>query len=60
MCLGAKWGAVAIRFNGNHLRIYVSPIREYLVSAITASIVDFDNKLYVFKKEGVIDWYFWT
>ena len=57
MCLGAKWGAVAIRYNGNHLRIYVSPVREYLVSAITSSIVDFDKRLNVFKKDGVIDWY---
>ena len=57
MCTGWKWAAIATLYRGTEMRIYLLSPDAAVQDKIAADVIDFQNRIDLFKKDGVTDWY---
>jgi len=57
MCTGYKWSAIGTLYRGTELRIYLMAADPVMQSKIRADVLDFAERLAVFERDGVADWY---
>jgi predicted phage-related endonuclease len=53
----AKWGAVAVLYQGTVLRIFLFEPHKQTLETIKAAVLEFQNKLEKYKATGEIDYY---
>ena len=53
MCTDLKWGAVAVLYGGNQLRVFLFHRHEKTIEAIEREVLDFERRLH----EDPVDWY---
>ncbi len=57
MCSGYKWGAVATLYQGSEYRLYLYNIDEKVQDEITKSVLLFQEKIDLYNRDGVTDYY---
>lgn len=57
MCTGYTWSAIATLYRGTELRIYIAAADAAVQEKIKADIFDFEERLGVWERDGVMDWY---
>lgn len=55
--IGAKWGAVATLYRGTALRVYLFAPHPGTLEAISAAVLDFQERLDAFRETGAVDYY---
>jgi hypothetical protein len=57
MCTGYIWSAIATLYRGTELRIYIAAADAAVQEKIKADVFDFEERLGVWERDGVMDWY---
>ena len=57
MCLGVKWSALAILYQGVHHKVYVYKENKEIQDKISESVNDFQKRVDLYKRDSVTDWY---
>jgi hypothetical protein len=57
MCTGYKWAAIGTLYRGTELRVYLMAPDPVMQEKIRGDVLDFADRLAVYQKEGVVDWY---
>jgi len=57
MCTNAKWGALAVLFRGNCLRVYMFEPHKKFQELIANCAIDWHRRIKHYKKTGEKDWY---
>ena len=57
MCSGLTWSAVSILYQGMYHKVYVYKANPVLQKRIEEEVIEFDQRIKTYKRDGVTDWY---